>query len=89
MAAALDVKSTHSLANFLKGNVTPRDLLCPTVVGDLGGNSEENEIHLLSKDTMLSLIQTTRKLFDYVILDTPPVPCWWMLRKLPGLRIAA
>lgn len=76
VANALGVHSEHTLADFLKGDVSIKNLMYPTTVENLmiisSNNIAENDIHLLSNSTMSQLIQASRKFFDYVILDTPP-----------------
>ena len=71
------LSNQNSLVDYLKGNVMIRDMIQPTelmnmfiISGGLG--IKDNNPVMLSRDRMLRLIQAARKLYDYVILDTPP-----------------
>jgi len=66
-----------SLVDYIKGSATVRDAVQETDVkglsvisGGPGGKAENSA--LLSRNRMAFLIQASRNLYDYVILDTPP-----------------
>lgn len=67
----------NNLVDFLKGNIKVVDMVQPTPIpnlfvipGGTGGKAESTA--LLSQERMARLIQASRNLYDYVILDTPP-----------------
>ena len=66
-----------SLVDYIKGTATVRDAVQETEVkglsiisGGEGGKAENSA--LLSQNRMAYLLQASRNLYDYVILDTPP-----------------
>lgn len=66
-----------SLVEYIKGTATVRDAVQSTDVkglfvisGGTGGKADNSA--LLSRNRMAYLIQASRNLYDYVILDTPP-----------------
>ena len=73
---ALGISSSNSLIDFLKGTISVRDMLQPTHIKNLvifpGGTGDKDNVKLLSQERMYQLVQVSRTLFDYVILDTPP-----------------
>ena len=76
VAKALRVKTKHSLVDYLTGKMMLRELLCPTETENLfiipGGPGGGKVTDLLTRERGSSMIQAARKLFDFVILDTPP-----------------
>ena len=66
-----------SLVDYIKGTATVRDAVQDTEVkglsvisGGAGGKADNSA--LLSRNRMAYLLQASRNLYDYVILDTPP-----------------
>ena len=76
VAKALRLKTKHSLVDFLTGKMMLRELLCPTETENLfvipGGPGGGKVTDLITRERGSSMIQAARKLFDFVILDTPP-----------------
>ena len=76
VAKALRIKARHSLVDYLTGKMMLRELLCPTEVENLfiipGGSGGGKVTDLITRERGTSMIQAARKLFDFVILDTPP-----------------
>lgn len=71
------LSSKVSLVDYIKGTATVRDAVQDTEVkglsvisGGTGGKADNSA--LLSRNRMAYLIQASRNLYDYVILDTPP-----------------
>lgn len=71
------LSNQNSLADYLKGNVNIPEIIQPTelvnmfvISGGLG--TKENYSAMLSRERMFHLILAARKLYDYVVLDTPP-----------------
>ena len=76
VAKALRMKAEHSLVDFLSGKKMLRELMYPTDVENLflipGGPGGSTVADLLTRERGMSMIKAARKLFDFVILDTPP-----------------
>lgn len=66
-----------SLVEYIKGSATVMEMIQPTEVNNLfvisgGAGTKSGYSTRLSQDRMARLIQASRNLYDYVILDTPP-----------------
>lgn len=81
MAKKLGVHSKPGLSSFLTGQIGPEELIqyCG-IAGDenafhviAAGECPPNPIELLSSDRMTNALASLRKIYDYVILDLPPV----------------
>lgn len=76
VAKALKMNTKHSLVDFLRGKMMLKDLLYPTGTENLflipGGPGGSGAADLLTRERGASMVQAARKLFDFVILDTPP-----------------
>ena len=82
VAKALSTKKNpledgKNLADYMKGNVTVRDAIQATGIDGLhvipGGSGEKGDsTAMLSQNRMALLVQASRNLYDFVILDTPP-----------------
>jgi MinD-like ATPase involved in chromosome partitioning or flagellar assembly len=76
VAKGLKMRSDCSLVDYLLGRMTLKELLRPTEVENLfiipGGSGDSKAADLLNQERGLGMIQAARKLFDFVILDTPP-----------------
>ena len=77
VARVLQMKSAYSLGDYLQGKAALRDIIVPSevenlavVTGGYGGRSGPSDV-LFHRHTA-RLIQASRMLYDYVILDTPP-----------------
>lgn len=71
------ISGDNHLVDYLKGHIKVVDAIRPTNVENLhlipGGPGEKaDNTAMLSQERMARLIQASRKLYDYVILDTPP-----------------
>lgn len=71
------IGNTNSLMDYFKGSITIRDAIHPTEVEGLsvipgGTGSKGDSSALLSRNRMAYLVQASRNLYDFVILDTPP-----------------
>ena len=81
VAEKLNLKKTPGLSNFLTGQVGTDQLIQPCgLKGDenafyviTAGHNPPNPIELLSSVRMVKILSSLRKLFDYIILDLPPV----------------
>ena len=74
---ALQFKNTVGVSEYLTSNISARDIIFNTKIENLsiitGGSSKsDGYAELLSNKRMGQLIKAASKLFDYVILDTPP-----------------
>ncbi len=69
--------NTGGLSNFLTGTLRISDLIKPTKVPNLflinAGPVPINPNELLGSEKMTTLINDLRRLFDYVLFDTPPL----------------
>ena len=73
---ALRMRAKNSLLDYLTGRMMLRELIQPTAAENLfvipGGVGGAAASELLTRERGVSMIQAARKLFDFVILDTPP-----------------
>jgi capsular exopolysaccharide synthesis family protein len=71
------VRNLSGLSNFLRGGMSPKDLLQTTNVPGLflinAGPVPPNPMELLGLQRMGSLIDELKGSFDYVLIDTPPI----------------
>ena len=67
----------QGLTSFLSGNAELSDVICDTSIDNLmilpAGQVPPNPISLIQNDNFKSMIETVRGLYDYVIIDTPPL----------------
>lgn len=65
------------LTSYLSGNAELSDVICDTTVDNLmvipAGQVSPNPTSLIQNDNFKSMIETVRGLYDYVIIDTPPL----------------
>ena len=70
-------KSVRGLAHFLSGQATLEDVICSTNVKNFymiySGPFPPNPAELLGGKNFRSLLNALRKVYDYVIVDTPPL----------------
>ncbi len=71
------IKNVGGLTNYLTGRLEPDRLIKATEVPNLflvnAGPVPPNPVELLGSDKMVSLIDSLREAFDYVLFDTPPI----------------
>lgn len=71
------VKNQNGLTNFLSGNIEGDDLVKKTQVPNLylinSGPAPTNPLELLSSEKMANLIDSLKKHFEYILIDTPPL----------------
>lgn len=64
------------LSDYLKGNATAKEIIHPVKYQQLfavyGGSSVSDAAELLTTKKTRAFLSSARKIFDYVILDTPP-----------------
>lgn len=67
----------QGLTSFLSGNSELSDIICDTNIDNLmiipAGQVPPNPTSLIQNDNFKSMIETVRGLYDYVIIDTPPL----------------
>lgn len=67
----------QGLTSFLSGNAELSDVICDTSIDNLmiipAGQVPPNPTSLIQNDNFKSMIETVRGLYDYVIMDTPPL----------------
>ena len=81
VAEKLNLRKTPGLSDFLTGQVKTDQLFQPCGIrGDenafyviTAGHNPPNPIELLSSTRMTKILNGLRKMFDYIILDLPPV----------------
>ena len=65
------------LTSFLSGNAELSDVICDTSIDNLmiipAGQVPPNPTSLIQNDNFKAMIETVRGLYDYVIIDTPPL----------------
>jgi polysaccharide biosynthesis transport protein len=73
----LGVDNRVGLGNFLKGEASLEKVIHPTSVNNLSltpaGSASTDVVGLLHSETMQQLVEVTRKRFDVVIFDSPPI----------------
>lgn len=67
----------QGLTSFLSGNAELSDVICDTSIDNLmiipAGQVPPNPTSLIQNDNFKAMIETVRGLYDYVIIDTPPL----------------
>ena len=67
----------QGLTSFLSGNAELSDIICDTSIDNLmiilAGQVPPNPTSLIQNDNFKSMNETVRGLYDYVIIDTPPL----------------
>ena len=67
----------QGLTSFLSGNVELSDVICDTNIDNLmiipAGQVPPNPTSLIQNDNFKTMIEIVRGLYDYVIIDTPPL----------------
>lgn len=67
----------EGLSSYLSGNAELSDVICDTTVDNLmvipAGKIPPNPTSLIQNDNYDKMIETVRDLYDYVIIDTPPL----------------
>ena len=67
----------QGLTSFLSGNAELSDVICDTTIDNLmiipSGQVPPNPTSLIQNDNFKAMIETVRGLYDYVIIDTPPL----------------
>ncbi len=75
VSKAMGLPESKALEAYLQGKADLREALRPTTVEGLfiiAGSSGSQETSRSAQDRLHRLIQASRSLFDYVLLDTPP-----------------
>ena len=75
VAKAMQLEPQYSLADYLRGKITVRDMITETDVENLhiiSGGAGRDVTEKLGQERSARLIQAARNLYDYVIVDTPP-----------------
>ena len=71
------VKNLHGLTNYLTVGLELKELIKPTTIENLylvnSGPLPPNPADLLGSEKMATLLDQLKKVFDYILLDTPPV----------------
>ena len=67
----------QGLTSFLSGNAELSDVICDTSIDNLmiipAGQVPPNPTTLIQNDNFKAMIETVRGLYDYVVIDTPPL----------------
>lgn len=67
----------QGLTSFLSGNAELSDVICDTSIDNLmiipAGQVSPNPTSLIQNDNFKAMIEIVRGLYDYVIIDTPPL----------------
>ncbi|MCO4545635.1 capsular polysaccharide biosynthesis protein CpsD [Streptococcus infantarius subsp. infantarius] len=67
----------EGLSSYLSGNAELSDVICDTSIDNLmiipAGQVPPNPTSLIQNDNFKAMIETVRGLYDYVIIDTPPL----------------
>ena len=67
----------QGLTSFLSGNAELSDVICDTSIDNLmiipAGQVTPNPTSLIQNDNFKAMVETVRGLYDYVIIDTPPL----------------
>ena len=65
------------MTSYLSGNAELSDVICDTTVDNLmvitAGQMPPNATSLIQNDNYDKMIEIVRGLYDYVIIDTPPL----------------
>ncbi len=65
------------LSQYLSGQIEIQDLICQTNYQDMdiifAGRSAPNPSGLLGSEMFVNLLEKVREVYDYVIIDTPPI----------------
>lgn len=76
VAKGFGMENSTGLVEFLSGEATAQAILRPSSVENLylvfGGRPSSEPSELLSRQECRSFMKACRKVFDYIILDTPP-----------------
>ena len=76
VAKGLNLDSKLSLPDYLSGKANIKEVTCPTGTENLsvitGGPGGAKYSQLMTRERGELLVMAARKLYDYVILDTPP-----------------
>jgi capsular exopolysaccharide synthesis family protein len=71
------LKGRSGLVNYLAAGMVLRDLVQPTAIPKLyvvsAGPVPPNPVELLGSEKMTVMLDELKKVFDYILLDTPPV----------------
>lgn len=84
-------KTTVGLAEYLQGKASTKEMFqCPIdgiqLIVVYGGKSTKEAAELISKEAAKEFMDTTREVFDYVIIDTPP--CSMMVDAMEAAELA-
>ncbi|MDU6825371.1 MAG: tyrosine-protein kinase [Streptococcus lutetiensis] len=67
----------QGLTSFLSGNAELSDVICDTSIDNLmiipAGQVPPNPTSLIQNDNFKAMVETVRGLYDFVIIDTPPL----------------
>jgi capsular exopolysaccharide synthesis family protein len=73
----LDIKNSFGASNYLSGTASLEDVIKPTKVNGLdfitAGPIPPNPAELLSKKNLQDMIEKAKSLYDFVVIDTPPL----------------
>src|SRR5690606_435217 len=73
----LGIKESFGLSDYLKNEKSLEEIIAPTAIPNLffiqTGNVPENPSDLLDSMKFEKLIEKTRELFDYIIIDNAPL----------------
>lgn len=75
--SSLGVNGAAGLSNYLSGMVPLTGIICKTAMPDLDivkpGSVPPNPAELLMNSRMKTLITQLKSMYDYIIIDTPPI----------------
>ena len=73
----LDIKNSFGASNYLSGTASLEDVIMSTKVNGLdfitAGPIPPNPAELLSKKNLQDMIEKAKSLYDFVVIDTPPL----------------
>lgn len=76
VAKTLNLENENGLAEYMAGKLAVRDMIRTTDFKNLyaivGGRGGQHMAERLGQENVSTLIRAARKLYDFVILDTPP-----------------